>query len=220
LKDEPAPEPFVLAAAGGDPRRSAPHVARNVEPIAEVLRGVLPEGGLVLEIASGTGEHALYLAHAFPGVTWQPSDPDPVALASIAAWREAAEAPNLQAPNLQAPVQLDAAAEHWPIAAADAILCINMVHISPWSATEGLMRGGGQLLPSGAPLILYGPYRRAGIPTAPSNEAFDASLQARNPQWGLRNLEAVQAEADRNGLSFERLVEMPANNLTLVFRRG
>jgi SAM-dependent methyltransferase len=188
-------------------------VARNAEPIAEILRAVLPERGLVLEIASGTGEHALHFARAFPGLTWQPSDPDPVALASIGAWREAAGAA-----NLLAPVQLDAAAEDWPVAAADAILCINMVHISPWSATGGLISGAGRLLPSGAPLVLYGPYRRAGVATAPSNEAFDASLRSRNREWGLRELEAVEAEAKGHGLRFDRLWEMPANNLTLVFR--
>ncbi|HMC91472.1 MAG TPA: DUF938 domain-containing protein [Allosphingosinicella sp.] len=215
MTQEAGPQPFVLAAAGGDPRRSAPHVARNAEPIAEVLRDVLPARGLVLEIASGTGEHALHFARAFPGLNWQPSDPDPVALASIAAWREAAGAA-----NLLGPARLDAAAEDWPIAAADAILCINMVHISPWSATQGLMRGAGRLLPPGAPLILYGPYRRRGVATAPSNEAFDGSLKARNPDWGLRDLEAVQAEAERSGLGFERLFEMPANNLTLVFRKS
>jgi SAM-dependent methyltransferase len=214
LTGEAAPVPFVLGPGGGDPRRSAPHVVRNAEPIAEVLREVLPERGLVLEIASGTGEHALHFARAFQALTWQPSDPDAVALASIAAWREAAGAA-----NLLAPVQLDAAAESWPVAAADAILCINMVHISPWTATQGLMRGAGRLLASGAPLVLYGPYRRAGAATAPSNEAFDASLKSRNPEWGLRALEAVEAEAARNGLRFERLFEMPANNVTLVFRR-
>jgi len=208
------PVPFVLGPGGGDPRRSAPHVARNAEPIAEVLREVLPERGLVLEIASGTGEHAFHFARAFPALTWQPSDPDAVALASIAAWREAAGAA-----NLLAPVQLDAAAESWPVAAADAILCINMVHISPWAATEGLMRGAGRLLPPGAPLVLYGAYRRESVETAPSNEAFDASLRSRNPEWGLRELEAVQAEAETNRLRFERLFEMPANNLTLAFRR-
>jgi hypothetical protein len=202
------------AGGGGDPRRSAPHVARNAGPIAQILRDVLPEEGLVLEIASGTGEHVLGFAQAFPALTWQPSDPDPAALASIAAWREAA-----RAGNLLAPVQLDAAADSWPVAAADAILCINMVHISRWAATEGLVRGAGRLLPAGAPLVLYGPYRRAGVATAPSNEAFDASLKARNPGWGLRHLEAVQAEAERNRLRFERLFEMPANNLTLVFRK-
>ena len=194
-------------------RRSAPATHRNREPIAAVLGEVLPERGSVLEIASGTGEHAAYFSRLFPHLLWQPSDPDPEALASIAAWRAEAGTP-----NLLEPLRLDATAEAWPIASADAILCVNMVHISPWEATVGLMRGAGRLLPPGAPLILYGPYRRAGVPTAPSNEAFDASLRARDPQWGLRALEAVEAQAERNGLRLERVIEMPANNVTAVFR--
>ena len=209
------PEPFVLGPGEGDPRRSAPHVARNAAPIAAVLREVLPERGLVLEVASGTGEHAVHFARALPGIEWQPSDPDAAALRSIAAWRgEAGLA------NLRAPVQLDAAADEWPLTAADAIVCINMVHISPWAAAQGLMRGAGRLLAAGAPLVLYGAYRRAGVATAPSNEAFDRSLRARNPQWGLRHLEAVQAEAESHGLGFARLWEMPANNLALLFRKS
>ena len=208
-----APEPFVFEG-GGAARRTAPHVARNAGPIAEVLGKVLPPRGLVLEVASGTGEHAVSFARAFPGLIWQPSDPDPLALGSIAAWREEAALP-----NLLPPLRLDAVADGWPVATADAIVCINMVHISPWAATEGLMRGAGRLLAAGAPLVLYGPYRRAGVSTAPSNEAFDASLRARNPAWGLRALEAVQAEAERNGLLFERLWEMPANNVTVALRK-
>ncbi len=195
-------------------KRRAPATERNREPVAAVLREVLPEHGTLLEIASGTGEHAAYFAGLFPHLRWQPSDPDPEALASIAAWRHESGLTNL----LQ-PLQLDAAQEPWPIASADAILCVNMVHISPWAATEGLMRGAGRLLAAGAPLLLYGPYRRSGVPTAASNRAFDESLRARNPEWGLRDLEAVEAEAERNGLRLERVVEMPANNLTVVFRR-
>lgn len=197
-----------------DHRRVALHVARNAEPIATVLEGVLPRLGLVLEVASGTGQHAVFLAGLFPNLMWQPSDPDPEALRSIRAWRAEAGLA-----NLLEPLALDAAADVWPVERADSILCANMAHISPWGATRGLMRGAGQVLPPGSPLILYGPYRRAGVPTAPSNEAFDASLRARNPEWGLRELEAVQAEAEANGLSFERLFEMPANNVTVVFRR-
>jgi SAM-dependent methyltransferase len=192
----------------------APAAARNREPIAEVLAEILPRTGTVLEIASGTGEHAAFLAGRFPNLVWQPTDPDPDALESIRAWRS-----EVGRPNLLEPLPLDAAASAWPSVAAEAILCVNMVHISPWKATEGLMRGAGRWLPPGAPLILYGPYRRSGVPTAPSNEAFDRSLKARNPQWGLRDLEAVKAEAEANGLRFERLYEMPANNLTLVLRR-
>lgn len=208
------PEPFVLGDGGGEARRSAPHVARNAEPIAAVLGEVLPPRGLVLEVASGTGEHAVHFARAFPALTWQPSDPDPAALRSIAAWAEQAELP-----NLRPPVQLDAAWGRWPVTAADAVLCINMVHISPWRATQGLIRGAARMLAPGAPLILYGAYRRAGVATAPSNEAFDRSLKARNPEWGLRDLAAVQAAAAKHGLRFERLWEMPANNLALLFSR-
>jgi hypothetical protein len=195
-------------------KRHAPATERNRDAIAAVLREVLPERGLLLEVAAGTGEHAAYLAPLFPGLRWQPSDPDPEALTSIEAWQADGEAG-----NLLPPVFLDAASNTWPIDSADAILCINMVHISPWSATEGLMCGAGRLLPAGGPLILYGPYRRAGVPTAPSNEAFDASLKGRDPAWGLRDLEAVQGEAAGQGLGFERLYDMPANNLTLVFRK-
>src|SRR5688572_30327827 len=195
-----------------DDRRQAPAATRNREPIASALREVLPAFGTVLEVASGTGEHALWFARAFPDLIWQPSDPDPDALASIAAWRDG-EGPA----NLLEPLRLDAAAGPWPIDRADAVLCINMVHISPWAATLGLLRGAGRLLAPGAPLILYGPYRRAGVPTAPSNEAFDGSLRSRNPEWGLRDLETVAAAALARGLAYERLFEMPANNVTAVF---
>ena len=198
-----------------DARRSAPHVARNAEPIADVLRTVLPAEGLVLEIASGSGEHALHFARAFPYLLWQPTDADPVGLRSIDAWR-AAEG----VPNLLAPVHLDAFSAEWPLEQADAILCINMVHISPWGATQGLMAGAARLLAPGAPLYLYGAYRQQGAPTAPSNEAFDLSLRSRNPSWGLRNLEGVVAEAGRHGLALESVVPMPANNLSVVFRRA
>ncbi|HEX4738839.1 MAG TPA: DUF938 domain-containing protein [Allosphingosinicella sp.] len=208
------PQPFVIKPGGADPRRSAPHVARNAEPIAAVLREVLPEHGLVLEVASGTGEHALHFARTFPDLRWQPSDPDPAALRSIEAWRAAA-GPE----NLLPPITLDAKSDEWPIDTAGAVVCINMVHISPWTATLGLLVGAARLLDPGAPLILYGPYRRAGVPTAPSNEAFDQSLRTRNPDWGLRNLEDVASEAAQRGFALERVVEMPANNLTVVFRR-
>ena len=195
-----------------DPRRSAPHVARNTAPIIELLRDVLPPKGLVLEVASGSGQQVIEFARAFPKLLWQPSDADPAALDSSEAWH--AEAGLF---NLLNPVRLDASAVGWPIASAEAIVCINMVHISPWAATEGLMRGAARLLEPGSPLYLYGPYRQAGVPTAPSNEAFDASLRARNPEWGLRNLEEVVSEAERNGLALERVVPMPANNLSILF---
>lgn len=198
-----------------DERRSAPHVERNAVPIAEVLAGILPARGLVLEVASGTGEHVLHFARAFPKLLWQPSDPDPAALRSIEAWR--AEAGLF---NLLPPVSLDARAAEWPVAEAEAILCINMIHISPWAATAGLMRGAARLLGEGAPLFLYGAYRREGVDTAPSNEAFDESLRARDADWGVRNLEDVVAEAEKNGLRLEAVTEMPANNLSVVFRKG
>ena len=180
-----------------------------------MLREVLPEQGTVLEVASGTGEHAAYFAGLFPRLLWRPSDPDPQALASIKAWRREAGLA-----NLLPPLRLDAAAGEWPTEEADAILCINMVHISPWAATEGLMRGAGRVLKPGAPLYLYGPYRQQGVETAPSNEAFDRSLKTRNPEWGVRNLEDVVAEAGKHGLALERVVPMPANNLSLVLRRA
>ncbi|HEY1606221.1 MAG TPA: DUF938 domain-containing protein [Allosphingosinicella sp.] len=209
------PTPFVIAPGEGDPRRSAPHVARNADPIAEVLRETLPERGLVLEVASGTGEHILRFARAFPGLLWQPSDPDPAALRSIEAWRASAGLDNLRAPTM-----LDARSDDWPVAAADAILCINMVHISPWAATLGLLDGAARLLGPGAPLILYGAYRRADVATAPSNEEFDRTLRARNPEWGLRRLEDVAAGAEGRGFTLERIVEMLANNLIVVFRKS
>lgn len=189
-------------------------MARNAEPIADVLREILPERGLVVEVASGTGEHVLHFARNFPQLDWQPSDPDPAALASIEAWRIAAGSA-----NLLPPVALDARAPDWPIVAADALLCINMVHISPWGATVGLVRGAGRLLAPGAPLYLYGAYRQAGVATAPSNLAFDLSLKARDPEWGVRDLEDVVAEAEMNSLRLDRVVPMPANNLSVVFRK-
>jgi cyclopropane fatty-acyl-phospholipid synthase-like methyltransferase len=193
---------------------TSPATARNRDPIAAVLKEVLPEGGVVLEVASGAGEHAVHFARLFPNLDWQPSDPSAEALASIEA-----HAADVGLPNLRPPLMLDAAGETWPVDRADALLCINMVHISPWAACVGLMRAAGRLLGAGAPLILYGPYRRAAFETAPSNEAFDRSLKARNPEWGLRHLEEVAAEAERNGLALDRVVEMPANNLTVVFRK-
>ena len=169
----------------------APATLRNREAILAVLREMLPASGLVMEVASGTGEHVRFFAEALPELEWQPSDPDPTALGSIAAWADGV-------PNIRAPLPIDAAAAEWPIARADAILCINMVHISPWEATEGLLAGAARVLNEGAPLYLYGPYRRAGVPTAPSNEAFDASLKARDPAWGLRQLENIAALASRS----------------------
>lgn len=190
-------------------------MARNREPILEVLRPLLPDGARVLEVASGSGEHAVFMARALPGVVWLPTDRDPDALASIAAWRAAAGLPNLDAPQ-----PLDASnPAAWPGGAADAIVCINMIHIAPWAATEGLLAGAGERLPAGGLLFLYGPYLEAGVPTAPSNLAFDQSLKSRDPAWGLRRLEDVAALADRHGLERTLRVPMPANNLSLAFVR-
>lgn len=198
-----------------DARRHAPAAARNREPILSVLAGALPPAGLVLEVASGTGEHAVHFARALPGVQWQPSDPDAEGRASIAAWREAEALP-----NLLGPLALDAAAGEWPLDRADAIVCINMIHISPWAATEGLMAGAGRLLPPGGPLVLYGPYRRAGHPIEPSNQAFDEDLRRRDPRWGLRGVEEVRDCAREHGMELETLTPMPANNLCLIFRKN
>ncbi|RYG29851.1 MAG: DUF938 domain-containing protein [Burkholderiales bacterium] len=194
--------------------RHAPATERNREPILAILRELLPSSGTVLEVASGTGEHAIHFARALPDLAWQPSDPDPAALLSIRAWAEAA-----RLPNLRPPLQLDAAAPAWPIERADAVLCINMVHISPWEATVGLLRHSAKLLPEGGPLVLYGPYFQQGVETAPSNQAFDESLRVRDSRWGLRQLEDVISLAERLGLYLESVHSMPANNLAVVLRR-
>ncbi|AEI63106.1 DUF938 domain-containing protein [Corallococcus macrosporus] len=195
-------------------KRHAPATERNREPLLAVLREVLPATGRVLEVASGTGQHAAWFARALPHLTWQPTDVDAESLESIEAWRAGEDLPNLLPPR-----QLDASAASWPQADADVILNVNMIHISPWAACQGLMRGAGRVLPPGGLLILYGPYFVEGRQTAPSNLAFDASLRARNPAWGVRTLEAVTAEAALNGLERERVVDMPSNNLTVVFRK-
>lgn len=195
-------------------RRSAPAALRNREPIAKVLREWLPQSGLVLEIASGTGEHAAYFAQAFPTLEWQPTDINPEALDSIGAWRTDAGLP-----NLREPVPLDAAASDWPIERADAVISINMVHISPWASALGLIEGAARLLPPGGPLILYGPWLSEGIETAPSNAAFDSDLQRRNPRWGLRKVEDFAREAEARGFAFAEQRQMPANNLMLLFRK-
>jgi len=197
-------------------KQHAPATLRNREPIADVLTRVLPASGKVLEIAAGTGEHAVFFAEAFPALAWQPTDPSAEALASIAAYRA-----DYAGSNLAAPLLLDAAVpDTWPVAAADAIVCINMVHISPWQATEGLMAGAARLLGKAAPLILYGPYIEAGVATAPSNLEFDASLKARNPLWGLREAEALDALASQHAMTRTARHALPANNIMLVYRRA
>jgi hypothetical protein len=196
-------------------KRHAPATERNREPIAQVLARELPAQGRVLEIASGTGEHAVFFAARFPMLAWQPSDPDSDALASIAAYHA-----DYSGNNLDAPVLLNAVAPAtWPVQEAAAILCINMVHISPWEATQGLFAGAAQVLGSGqGPLILYGPYLEQGIDTAGSNLDFDASLKARDPRWGLRQAEAVDALAAQHSLVRTARYAMPANNIMLVYR--
>lgn len=195
--------------------RASPSTARNREPILAVLASRLAPAARVLEVASGAGEHAIFLAAALPQVSWQPSDRDAEALASIAAWRAQAGLA-----NLAEPIRLDAAdAATWPTTPFDAVVCINMVHISPWAATEGLMAGATRLLTPGGKLVLYGPYIEAGVPTAASNLSFDESLKARDPAWGLRDLADVTALAQGNGLRFAERIAMPANNLIVVFEK-
>lgn len=206
--------PSEIARPDGDAKLHAPSAQRNRDAILAVLRSVLPAEGLVLEIASGSGEHALHFAQALPSLTFQPSDPSPEARASIAAWiAESGLA------NLRAPLAIDAGCDTWPALAPAAILCINMIHIAPWAAAEGLFRKAGAMLASGALLYLYGPFRRPNRPLEPGNAAFDESLRRRNPEWGLRDLGAVAALAEANGFPAPEIVEMPANNLSLIFRR-
>lgn len=205
---------FYEGAVAGQ-RRSAPAALRNREPIAGVLERWLPKAGLVLEIASGTGEHSTYFAERFPHLEWQPSDVHPDAVRSIDAWREAAALP-----NIRAPLVLDAGASDWPIEAADALLSINMVHISPWTSAIGLLDGAARLLPARAPLILYGPWLKDDIPTAPSNLAFDRDLKARDPEWGLRKVEDFEAAARKRGFALREIQPMPANNLMLLFQKS
>ena len=195
--------------------RTAPAAARNRDPILAVLRDVLPAHGTVLEIASGTGEHAVHFAAALPHLIWQPTDRDPEARASMAAHRALAGLL-----NLLPPLELDACAPSWPLARADAIIAINMIHIAPWSATEGLLAGAARTLAAGGVLYLYGPFQENGVHTAPSNASFDLSLRQRDPSWGVRDLREVTALAQAHGLEFVQRVAMPANNLSVVFRRS
>ncbi len=198
-----------------DARRSSPAAARNRDPILAVLTRHLPQRGLVLEIASGSGEHITHFARACgPDLIFQPSDPDADARRSIDAW-----AATLDLANLRAAIALDAAAKDWPIHHADAVLCINMIHIAPWQAAHGLMRGAARVLPPDGPLYLYGPFSRDGRHTAPSNERFDQDLRSRDPAWGVRGIEDVTALAVAAGFAPPLIEEMPANNLSLVFRR-
>jgi len=203
------------APRDGSRRLDTPAAVRNREPILAVLERVLPDRGLVLEVASGTGQHAAHFAPRFPGLDWQPTDPDPLMRDSIAAW-------GVEGGRriFRPPLDLDVASDPWPVSQAAAVLCINMIHISPWACTQGLMRGSGRVLIEGGVLYLYGPYRIGGRPTAESNAAFDASLKSRDPQWGVRDLEAVCDLAAEHGLKLAETVDMPANNLSVIFKKS
>jgi len=195
-------------------RRHAPATLRNRDPILAVLRRVLPREGLVLEIGSGSGEHAAYFAAALAPLRWQPTDRTPHDFASIATWAQESGAA-----TVETAVVLDAESDHWPVSAANGIFSANVIHIAPWSVAQGMLRGAGRILADGAPLVLYGPFIRDGVQTAPSNAAFDAELRARDPSWGIRDLGAVIEEAARRDLALDEVIDMPANNLTVVLRR-
>lgn len=196
-----------------DPKLSWPACERNKDPLLAVLRDVLPARGLVLEIASGTGQHVAHFAARLPDLTFQPTDPAPDHRASIAAWTEGL-------PNVRPPLPLDVTERPWGIGPVDALVCANMVHIAPWEACEGLLAGAGEEVRPGGPVVIYGPFRRAGHPFAESNAAFDADLRRRDARWGVRDLERVLEVAARAGLALEEVREMPANNLAVVLRRS
>lgn len=198
-----------------DARETAPAAERNKHPILEVLTRVLPPRGLVLEVGSGTGQHVAHFAKALPALTFQPSEMDVERHASIEAWVAAS---NL--PNVKRPLAIDLTQRPWPVHAADAVVCINVIHIAPWEVTLALMAGAGSILPAGGVLVTYGPYLRGGAHTSQNNEAFDASLRASNPLWGVRDLDEVAEVAGNEGLALEDVVPMPANNFTLVFRKS
>ena len=198
-----------------DARETAPSPERNKQPILAVLVRVLPPRGLVLEIGSGTGQHVAHFAKALPALTFQPSEMDVERHASIEAW---AAAGNLL--NVKRPLAIDVTKHPWPMSAADAVVCINVIHISPWEVTLALMAGAGKILPAGGVVVTYGPYMHGGVHTSQSNEAFDESLRARNPLWGVRDIDEVAEVAGNEGLALEKAVAMPANNFTLVWRKS
>ena len=193
----------------------APAAERNRQPILDVLRRVLPPGGLVLEVASGTGQHAIFFTEHLPSVRWQPTDTSPEALQSIGAW-----VADTTRENLLPPLDLDVRSPEWPLPEADALVCINMIHISPWESAEALFRGASELLPSGSPMVTYGPYRLQGEHTAPSNAAFDESPRSRNAHWGIRDIDELVELGGRTGFALDERIAMPANNMSLVWRRG
>ena len=205
--------PWPIGEERGDGRRHSASAERNRGPILEVLRRVLPREGLVLEIASGTGQHVVHFARELPRLEWQPSDADAELRRSVSEWIRAEALP-----NVRAPIALDVRDRPWPIERADAILCINMIHVAPWAATGALFEGAESVRPK--VVVLYGPYRRDGAHTAPSNAAFDAQLRANDPSWGVRDMEAVTEIAGAHGFELADTVPMPANNFTLVFRRA
>ncbi|PCI43992.1 MAG: SAM-dependent methyltransferase [Alphaproteobacteria bacterium] len=200
-------------------KKHAPATDRNREPILTVLRDCLPDYGTILEIASGSGQHAIYFVTHMPGHYWLPSDPDKKSRDSISAWWW-----EVQLNNILPPLNINTRDDVWPVENIEipqpvsAMVCINMIHISPWESTIGLMKGAARILPKGGILYLYGPYKTDSMHTAPSNELFDISLRSKNPQWGLRNLEDVIKLAGEHGLSLVKTVHMPANNLSVIFK--
>jgi len=197
-----------------DRRQFSPSAARNRDPILAVLQRVLPTAGLVLELGSGTGEHAVHFARHLAALHWQPSDADPAAMTSITDW-----VAHGALPNVLPPLCFDLATTPWPVAVVDAIVAINVLHYSPWETTPALFAGAAEVLPAGGVVVCYGPYRRGGAHTAPSNADFDEWLRSVDPRFAVRDLEAVDAEAQRRGFALEEVVDMPANNFTLVLRR-
>ena len=197
-----------------DARRENPSAERNKRPLLEVLRRVFPSEGLVLELASGTGQHAAFFTDQLPSLHWQPTDVDAHALPSIAAWRQASHPDRIRAPLL-----LDATADAWPVPQADAMLCVNMLQVSPWPATLGLLAGAARTLTAGGPLVIYSPMSRGGVHISPGNAAFDANLKSHDPRLGVRDADLLIEAATAAGLTHAQTVDMPANNTVLVFRR-
>ncbi|MBL4800625.1 MAG: DUF938 domain-containing protein [Emcibacter sp.] len=202
-------------------KKYAPATDRNREAILKVLKGCLPDHGTILEIASGTGQHAIYFVEQLPNHYWQPSDPDLNCRNSISAWWW-----ETQLNNILPPMDINTQADNWPIENSTpplpvtSMVCINMIHISPWASTVGLMKGAARILPKYGVLYLYGPYKIDGKHTAPSNELFDISLHSRNSEWGVRDLNDVKELAKDHGFGFVKTVEMPANNLSVIFKKS